>query len=45
MPPLLSLGSLSTDDEDIYIQQAVVFIEDAIQVSIMTWLSLFLSVK
>ena len=33
---LLSLVSLSTDDEDLYIQQAVVFIEDAIQVSTMT---------
>lgn len=36
MVVLLLLVSLSTDDEDLYIQQAVVFIEDAIQVSTIT---------
>ena len=35
----LTLVPLSTDDEELYIQQAVVFIEDAIQVSTVTHLT------
>ena len=38
---LRSSFSLSTDDDDLYIQQAVVFIEDAIQVSAMNFLTYF----
>lgn len=38
----LSLVTMSPDDEDHYIQQAVVFIEDAIQVKVQLLPYLFL---